>query len=125
MPVQAKTMDWVLMQRGPRMNKDPLSNIVDYWSGTDKQYFGDERRPDTKAFKYINNQGGWMATRSQIWEWHTQICPGGFLPPYDFGEYNYDGLDMRNVEYWSGGMHLVTKGTYLIAMQMYMDAMYI
>jgi hypothetical protein len=78
-------------------------------SGRDN-YFGEAfLRPDNKAFTYINNQGGWMATRQQIWEWHTEICPGGFLPPYDPGEYNSDGLDMRNVEYWSGGMHLVTK----------------
>lgn len=50
-----------------------------------------------------------MATRKQIWEWHTEVCPGGFLPPYDVPDYHFDGLDMRNVEYWSGGISLFTK----------------
>lgn len=42
-------------------------------------------------------------------EWHTEICPGGFLPPYEPPHYNYDGMDLRNVEYWSGGLSLVTQ----------------
>jgi hypothetical protein len=40
---------------------------------------------------------------------HTNICLGGFLPPYEPPHYRFDGLDLRNVEYWSGGLHLVTK----------------
>ena len=89
--------------------KEPQLRIGDYWSGNDNYFGPNFARPDTKSFKYINNQGGWMATRTQIFEWHTKICPGGFLPPYDPGDYNLDGLDMRNVEYWSGGMSLVTR----------------
>jgi hypothetical protein len=27
--------------------------------------------------------------------------------PYDPPQYNYDGLDLRSVEYWSGGIQLV------------------
>jgi hypothetical protein len=42
------------------------------------------------------------------WRWHTEICPGGFLPPYEAPHYNFDGLDMRNVEWYSGGMQLST-----------------
>jgi hypothetical protein len=53
-------------------------------------------------------EGGWMATRRQIWEWHTKLCPGGFLPPYYAPHYRMDGLDLRNVEYWSGGLNLFT-----------------
>jgi hypothetical protein len=105
-PLQS-SLGWVVMLRGPR-ESTPNLRIGDYWSGSDG-YFGAEQRPDTKAFASINNQGGWMATREQIWEWHTEICPGGFLPPFDSPEFSLDGLDMRNVEYWSGGMEIFTK----------------
>ena len=103
-------LDWVVMQRGPK--QDDLENkakIGDFWSNRDTYYWPDQkRRPAPQEFKYINNQGGWMATREQLWEWHTEICPGGFLPPYEPPHYRYDGLDMRNVEWYSGGMQLST-----------------
>ena len=103
-------LGWVLMQRGPSQNKLSANEIIgDYWSNRNKDYWPKEhRRPAPLEFKYINNQGGWMATREQLWRWHTEICPGGFLPPYEAPHYNYDGLDMRNVEWYSGGMQLST-----------------
>jgi hypothetical protein len=102
-------IDWVVLQRGPRVS-EPRSIIGDYWSGRDHHYGAAVlERPDTKDFDYINNQGGWMATRQQIWEWHAGTCAGGLLPPYDSPHFQYDGLDTRNVEYWSGGMNLVTS----------------
>jgi hypothetical protein len=102
-------LGWVVFQRGPRTRNDEKQfGIGDYWSGRDK-YYGKDRRPQPGEFAYVNNQGGWMATRQQIWEWHTtEICLGRFLPPCEAPHLNYDGLDMRNVEYWSGGLHLVT-----------------
>ena len=112
MPADSK-FDWVVFQRGPRLVSNDLV-INDYWSGK-TGYFRkapdpeDRLRPDPKAFRYINNQGGWMATREQIWEWHTEVCPGGFLPPYEDPEYHLDGLDKRNVEYWSGGLSMYTR----------------
>eukprot|EP00527_Entomoneis_sp_CCMP2396_P000431 CAMPEP_0198145156 /NCGR_PEP_ID=MMETSP1443-20131203/21382_1 /TAXON_ID=186043 /ORGANISM="Entomoneis sp., Strain CCMP2396" /LENGTH=590 /DNA_ID=CAMNT_0043808711 /DNA_START=237 /DNA_END=2009 /DNA_ORIENTATION=+ len=106
-------LDWVVMLRGPNQNKlEPNEVIGDYWSNRDRKYWSKDeaggRRPAPQEFKYINNQGGWMATREQLWEWHTEICPGGFLPPYEAPHYRYDGLDMRNVEWYSGGMQLST-----------------
>lgn len=50
-----------------------------------------------------------MASRHEIWEWHDTICPGGYLPPFYPPHFNLDGLDLRNVEYWSGGLHLFTS----------------
>eukprot|EP00536_Pseudo-nitzschia_multiseries_P002344 jgi/Psemu1/322514/estExt_fgenesh1_pg.C_310004 len=110
-------LGWMALLRGPRERTgDKGLTMADYWSGT-KGYFknrssgrgsGPRTRPAPGAFEYINNQGGWMGTRQQIWEWHTEICLGGFLPPFDSPHYNFDGLDPRNVEYWSGGLNLFT-----------------
>jgi len=102
-------LDWVVMQRGPSQKKlNATEAIGDYWSNRKDDYWKGKKRPAPQEFKYINNQGGWMATRQQIWEWHTEICPGGFLPPYEPPHYRFDGLDMRNVEWYSGGMQLST-----------------
>ena len=97
-------MGWVMLQPGswlPNYNRC----IGGYWSGRDG-HFGNESRPVPENPWYLNNQGGWMATRQQILEWHTEQCPCGFLPPYNQPCYQLDGLDLRNVEYWSGGMSL-------------------
>jgi hypothetical protein len=72
-------MGWVALLRGPRERADEKGmTLSDFWSGTNK-YFGGARRPSPGAFNMINNQGGWMGTRQQVWEWHTDICLGGFL----------------------------------------------
>ena len=99
---------WVLLQRGPLVKERDLQ-IRDYWSGQTGYFGKDVSRPHPKSFPHINNQGGWMATREQIWEWHTEVCSGSFLPPYEVPNFKFDGLDTRNVEYWSGGMHLFTR----------------
>ena len=102
-------LDWVVMQRGPNQGNLNVDEIIgDYWTNRNKDFYDTNRRPAPQEFKYINNQGGWMATRQQLWTWHTEICPGGFLPPYDAPHYRFDGLDMRNVEWYSGGMQLST-----------------
>jgi len=49
-----------------------------------------------------------MGTKRQIYHWHTDICPGSFLPPFDAPHFRFDGLDLRDVEWWSGGLHLFT-----------------
>jgi len=102
-------LDWAVLLRGPSQTKlNATSTIGDYWSNRNNDYYPNERRPIPMEFKYINNQGGWMATRNQLWRWHTRQCPGGFLPPYEAPHYRFDGLDMRNVEWYSGGMQLCT-----------------
>eukprot|EP00980_Cylindrotheca_fusiformis_P008347 scaffold1754_cov105-Cylindrotheca_fusiformis.AAC.9 len=116
MPLQSK-FDWVVLQRGRRtMIPDRVNEkwvqvdveIGDYWTGRDGHFEVGYGRPDTKQFVYLNNQGGWMATRKQLWEWHSDFCQGGFLPPFNSPHFNVDGLDLRNVEYWSGGLNIFT-----------------
>jgi hypothetical protein len=102
------TLDWVLVQRGT----PPPGALPDYWSGNDGYYHNDtvNWRPKSSERKYVNNQGGYMATQRQLLEWHTELCPEGFLPPFDSPTYGtMDGLDLRDVEYWSGGVQLVSK----------------
>lgn len=102
-------LGWVVLQRGPSQKNLNISDIIgDYWSNRNNDYYKGERRPIPMEFKYINNQGGWMATRKQLFRWHSENCPGGFLPPYEPPHYRFDGLDMRNVEWYSGGMQLST-----------------
>ena len=105
-------LGWVMMQRGPGAKQCEDNEVIgDYWvnSKVDVKVRGrDNFRPRPTNPNLVNNQGGWMATRQQIWEWHTELCLGGFLPPFDAPHFNFDGLDMRNVEYWSGGLQLFT-----------------
>ena len=100
--------DWVVTQAGNQDDFYPDPNYVigDYWVGRDTGYFLDKPRPDPTQGRYANNQGGWMATRRQISDWHRRWCRGGFLPPYDPPIFEYDGLDARTVEYWSGGIQI-------------------
>jgi hypothetical protein len=61
-------LDWVVLQRGPNQNDLNLNEIIgDYWSNRNADYYGKrEKRPAPHEFKYINNMGGWMATREQL-----------------------------------------------------------
>jgi len=103
-------LGWALLQVGnvELLNLEPYSVIGDYWSGNDYKFTdlkGSERPPRSKG-RYVNNQGGWMATQRQIWEWHSMLCVGGFLPPYEEPAMPLDGLEAQNVEFWSGGLHI-------------------
>jgi hypothetical protein len=99
-------LGWVLMQAGNNdqdlHDKDRI--LGEYWSGNE-DYFDQPRQPRIKG-RYVNNQGGWMATPRQIFEWHTRECRSKtFLPPYYRPIFNDDGLT-HSVEFWSGGIHI-------------------
>eukprot|EP00548_Thalassiothrix_antarctica_P002397 CAMPEP_0194144478 /NCGR_PEP_ID=MMETSP0152-20130528/13533_1 /TAXON_ID=1049557 /ORGANISM="Thalassiothrix antarctica, Strain L6-D1" /LENGTH=376 /DNA_ID=CAMNT_0038844355 /DNA_START=345 /DNA_END=1472 /DNA_ORIENTATION=+ len=101
-------LGWVTMLRGPKTTGEANTMLTDYWSGNDGYYKKEQKRPTADNRAYINNQGGWMGTKEQIYAWHTEICPGSFLPPFDVPHFRFDGLDLRDVEWWSGGLHLFT-----------------
>ena len=72
-------LGWVTLLRGPRgRNGERGLTLADFWSGTEN-YFGSNRRPKPGSFDHLNNEGGWIGTRQQIWDWHTEICLGGKL----------------------------------------------
>ena len=102
-------LDWVVLQRGGSSYKCESEVLIgDYWSGRDGDFVlghPTDARPDSMESVYANNQGGWMATREQIWKWHTRQCLGGFLPPFGEPFYPSDGMN-HVVEYWSGGGNL-------------------
>lgn len=103
------SLDWVLLQAGntDEWYRDTKFIIGDYWSGRTNLLGPKYKvRPDRTKGRYINNQGGWMATREQIISWHMRWCRGGFLPPYDKPTFKLDGLGMETVEFWSGGIQI-------------------
>lgn len=100
---------WAVLQAGnvDLIWKNPHFVIGGYWADQ-SGYLGmnETERPDLSLGQFANNQGGWMATANQLFTWHKRWCRGGFLPPYNPPYYEYDGLDTRTVEYWSGGIHI-------------------
>ena len=62
-------LDWVVLQRGPNQNDLNINETIgDYWSNRNYDFYGKrEKRPAPQEFKYINNMGGWMATREQLY----------------------------------------------------------
>ena len=102
---QLPDYQWALLLGGntDKYYADPNFVIGDYWTGRDG-YF--DVRPDKAQSLYMSNQGGWMATRRQIYSWHRRWCRGGFLPPFNKPHHENDGLDTKTVEYWSGGIQI-------------------
>jgi hypothetical protein len=75
-------LDWDVWTKSKRIN--PSTEVIgDYWINRNNEYYKNMKRPAPREFKYINNQGGLMATQTQLIRWHLDICPGGFLPPYE------------------------------------------
>jgi hypothetical protein len=99
--------DWVAVLPGPGKRLDEKFMIGGYWSGRDGA-FGDEEKPSGGRPDIIAQQGGWMATRSQILRMNEKLCMGRFLPPFDEPMYKKDGQESFNVEFWSGGYQFFT-----------------
>jgi hypothetical protein len=104
MPTNASLLlDWVFLQKGVDQNWIPREKIIgEFWTGNTLPTTVD--RPDPTLPQTINNQGGWIGTRDQIFAWHRAHCNGLFLPPYK----DQEALK-NNVEFWSGGLNLVGR----------------
>lgn len=100
-------MDWVAVLPGPGKRLDEKFMVGGYWSGRDGA-FGNEEKPSGGRPDIIAQQGGWMATRSQILRMNNELCMGRFVPPFDEPMYKKDGQESFNVEFWSGGYQFFT-----------------
>lgn len=96
----AKDNPWLALMAGPRLRHV----LPQYWSG--KLLTPEPQRPTTSDPRYFSQSAGWMASRREILEYHTQHCAGGFLPPFEAPRHFQDGYWRNNVEYWSGGIQL-------------------
>lgn len=104
---ESSNLSWVMLLRGNRYRFMTASEVIgDYWSGRDGAFENGFGRPFEGEPQYLSNQGGWMATQQQIWEWHIKHCQGGFLPPFNEPVFKNDGLFNKNVEFWSGGLQI-------------------
>jgi hypothetical protein len=101
---------WVVLLTGndEQYMTDTNLQIGDYWTGREGAFGGNgtTARPNRQLGDFMNNQGGWMATRRQILEWHRLWCRGSLLPPYEAPVFLQDGLAKETVEFWSGGFQL-------------------
>jgi len=75
-----------------------------------------KRPSDDKQHNHWNaqlfaQQAGVMATREQVLKF-DEACTSRYLPPFDEGRESSmvnQGLEVHNVEFWSGGFHLFGK----------------
>ena len=100
-------LDWVALLPGPGKRLAEQDKVLGYWSGQDGAFGKDAHKPSGGDPHVIAQQGGWMATQSQILRFQD-LCQGNFLPPYDAPIYHSDGQESMNVEFWSGGYQLFT-----------------
>jgi hypothetical protein len=92
--------DWVAFLSGP----PEFRLIPSYWMGN--LITPQMPRPLASASKYLGQSAGWMATPTEILEFHNELCAGGFVPPFEAPRFPRDGLWRNNVEFWSGGIQL-------------------
>lgn len=101
-------IDWVALLPGPGKRLAPEDLIGSYWSGKLAKGAWDVK-PSPGQPDLIAQQGGWMATKEQLWRWNQQnsgeeddqpqqLCQGTFLPPFDEPVYRRDGQESMNVE---------------------------
>ena len=107
---ESSIWDWVLLLPGPSL-PFPYS-VNSYWSGRavntslHKLHMTVQQIGDPK---FLAQPAGWMASRTDIMEYHQHLCASGFLPPYQGELFPLDGLHRHNVEFWSGGIQLWCK----------------
>ncbi|CAJ1949452.1 unnamed protein product [Cylindrotheca closterium] len=107
LPPASNYVNWTVVMLGPGKKEKEEEKIGGYWSGR-QGAFGDEKRPSGGPPDLIAQQGGWMATQTQIARMNDGLCMGSFLPPFDPPSYYGDGQESMNVEFWSGSYQFFT-----------------
>jgi hypothetical protein len=102
-----KEGEWVILLPGPGKRLPANELMGGYWSGREGAFGKNAIKPSPGMPDLIAQQGGWMATRQQLYHM-DDLCQGTFLPPFDTPVYRRDGQESMNVEFWSGGYQFFT-----------------
>eukprot|EP00536_Pseudo-nitzschia_multiseries_P006220 jgi/Psemu1/192604/e_gw1.130.116.1 len=106
-PPESHLLDWVVLMPGPKKSSRPGDRIGGFWSGQEIFSDGEKKASDD----LLGQQGGWMATKTQIIRMNNELCESNFLPPfYRMGNQDYDDLGSHNVEFWSGSSQIFAGG---------------
>ncbi|KAL3944785.1 MAG: hypothetical protein SGBAC_001156 [Bacillariaceae sp.] len=108
LPPTSKYANWTVVMLGPGKKEKESEKIGGYWSGRQGAFGEEETRPSGGPPDLIAQQGGWMATQTQIARMNSGLCMGSFLPPFDPPSYYGDGQESMNVEFWSGSYQFFT-----------------
>lgn len=60
----------------------------------------------------VGQQGGWMATKTQLIRMNNKLCKANFLPPFnDMGSKDkvYNDFGTHNVEFWVSSFDSLTE----------------
>mmetsp|Transcript_1041 Transcript_1041/g.2236 ORF Transcript_1041/g.2236 Transcript_1041/m.2236 type:complete len:608 (+) Transcript_1041:118-1941(+) len=111
-PTESKMLDWVVLMPGPKKDSIQRDMIGGFWSGQVGSFEGDKKSADDVSHAFAQ-QGGWMATKTQIIRMNNQLCKSNILPPFnrmgDQDQY-YDDLGSYDVEFWSGSNQIFAGG---------------
>jgi hypothetical protein len=108
LPDSGNDGEWAILLPGPGKRLTDSELIGGYWSGREGAFGKDVVKPSPGMPDLIAQQGGWMATREQLYRMDGGLCQGRFLPPFDKPIYRKDGQESMNVEFWSGGYQFFT-----------------
>jgi len=123
-PPESDLLDWVVLMLGPGKGLKQNKRIGGFWSGRKDPSKG-EKKPNTShgggvlpVPNRLAQQGGWMATKTQLIRMNNQLCKSNVLPPFNtrMGNNNkkdqhyYRDFGPQGVEFWSGSHQIFSGG---------------
>ena len=100
-PLKFEYLNWIDMLAVSPFSKAPPG----LWPGDITPQKPPYLAPQYTDGKNLAQSAGWMGSQAEIMEFHTSLCNGGFVPPFDSPTHPSDGWG-GTVEFWSGGIQL-------------------